>query len=100
MGRRRTGGLALLIVLILAGSLVGGDAMAGPRSVQANQSESQSVRISRDEAAAIARSRTGGRVLSVDLRRTGRPRYRVKVLVSGERVRTLSVDARTGSVID
>jgi uncharacterized membrane protein YkoI len=52
--------------------------------------------ISRDRAAEIARSRTGGRVLRVDLHDGGRPWYRVRVLIDGERVRTVAVDARSG----
>jgi len=52
-------------------------------------------RISPDRAAAIARNAVGGRVLRVEL--SGN-RYRVKLLVDGERVRTVQVDARTGQL--
>lgn len=52
--------------------------------------------ISRDRAADIARSRTGGRVLRVDLRNGDRPWYRVRVLIDGEHVRSVAVDARSG----
>ncbi len=52
--------------------------------------------ISRDRAADIARTRTGGRVLRVDLRNGDRPWYRVRVLIDGEHVRTVAVDARSG----
>lgn len=52
--------------------------------------------ISRDRAADIARSRTGGRVLRVDLRNGDRPWYRVRVLIDGEHVRTVAIDARSG----
>jgi hypothetical protein len=48
------------------------------------------------EAAAIAGSATGGRVLDVQLVGGDRPRYRVRVLLGGERVRTVTVDAVTG----
>lgn len=51
--------------------------------------------ISRDEAAAIARSKTGGRVLNVK-RRGGS--YRVRILLDGKRVRTVGVNARSGAV--
>jgi uncharacterized membrane protein YkoI len=52
------------------------------------------IRIDRDEAAAIARrSVGGGRVLKVQLRGQ---RYYVKLLLAGERVRTVRVDATTG----
>lgn len=53
------------------------------------------VRISPDRAAAIARNAVGGRVLKVEL---SGGRYRVKLLVGGERVRTVEVDARTGQL--
>lgn len=53
--------------------------------------------IGRDEAAAIARSATDGRVLSVDpQQRRGRLIYRVKVLLKGGRVRVVIIDGQTG----
>jgi uncharacterized membrane protein YkoI len=58
--------------------------------------EKGEVSISRERAAAIAREATGGRVLSVDLQ--GGRSWRVKVLLNGERVRTVTIDARTGAV--
>lgn len=54
--------------------------------------------ISADRAAEIVRSATGGRVLAVERRRNGRPWFRVKVLVDGERVRYVAVDAVTGRI--
>jgi uncharacterized membrane protein YkoI len=51
--------------------------------------------ISRDQAAAIARDATAGRVLKVELKGNT---YHVKVLLAGERVRTVRIDARTGQV--
>jgi len=54
--------------------------------------------ISPDRAAEIARGATGGRVLSVERRGEERPWYRVKVLVDGERVRYVAVDAVTGRI--
>ena len=53
------------------------------------------VRISPDRAASIARNAVGGRVLRVEL---SGGRYRVKLLVEGERVRTVQVDAPTGQL--
>ena len=53
--------------------------------------------ISQDEAAAQARSRTGGRVL--DIRATdkdGRPVYLVKLLLSDGHVRVVTIDAASG----
>ncbi len=54
------------------------------------------IAISPGQAASIAADRTGGRVLDVKLQGGTRPRYRVRVLVGGERVRTVTVDAVTG----
>ena len=51
--------------------------------------------ISADRAAAIAASATGGRVLKVE--RQGSV-YKVRVLLDGQRVRNVSVDARTGAL--
>jgi len=65
---------------------------------QAPANQSQVKLISADQAAAIARRSTGGRVLSVNLRRGKRPVYRVKVLVNSERVRTVTIDARNGNL--
>jgi uncharacterized membrane protein YkoI len=53
--------------------------------------------VSRDEAAAIARRQTDGRVLSVDRVDGGRRgAWRVKVLTSRGEVRVIFVDAATG----
>lgn len=53
-----------------------------------------------DEAAAIVRSRTGGKVLSVrTAQRGGSVVYRVKVLKGGY-VRIYQVDARSGSILE
>jgi uncharacterized membrane protein YkoI len=99
MRKARVGVLALTVA-ILAGSVLPGAVRAAPPFSQPLIAEPASAMISRDEAAAIARARTGGRVLSVDLQDSGRPWYRVKVLIAGERVRTVGVDARTGKVRD
>ena len=53
--------------------------------------------IGQDAAAAKVRQATGGRVLSV---RKGKGVYRVKVLLTGGRVRTVSVDSRTGQLLN
>lgn len=56
--------------------------------------------VSADEAAALVRSATGGRILDVRLDEDARPPvYRVKVLLEGGRVRTYRVDARTGRIV-
>lgn len=68
------------------------------RVAQAPADQSQARLISADRAAAIARQSTGGRVLSVNLTRGNRPVYRVKVLLNSKRVRTVVIDARSGSI--
>ncbi len=65
------------------------------RGQKEQERQEQGAAISRDQAAAIASSATGGQVLSVDLRGST---YRVKVLLDGKRVRTVGVDARSGAV--
>lgn len=85
-------------IFLVLGMLVSGTPAAAPARLA--QADSVAVQISSDRAAAIAAARTGGRVLDVRLQGGSRPVYRVKVLVSGERVRTVRVDARTGSVLD
>ena len=65
---------------------------------QTGPDRSQAQLISADRAAAIARSATGGRVLSVNLSRGARPVYRVKIIMDSRRVRTVTVDARTGNL--
>jgi len=60
-----------------------------------NSAQQNESRISRNEAADIASRATGGRVLKVT--RKGNY-YEVRVLVDGERVRTVRVDARSGQV--
>ncbi|MDP6435951.1 MAG: hypothetical protein QF790_07795 [Gammaproteobacteria bacterium] len=89
--------LASLIV-VLAVSLASMPMYAGSGASRGNNADRFIARpeyISRDKAASIAKNATGGRVLSVE--RKGR-QYRVKVLLKGERVRTLRIDARTGKL--
>jgi len=64
----------------------------------ASRTDSGDVRISRHQAATIARGSAGGRVLSIGLQGGSRPVYRVKVLTRSGRVRTVTVDGRTGAV--
>jgi uncharacterized membrane protein YkoI len=89
----------VLLVFLLAIAFTGHvDAERAGRSDRgANAKEQQSL-ISQDRAAALARSATGGRVLNIRLEGGGRPKYRVKVLLDGKRVRNVSVDARNGSI--
>lgn len=71
-------------------------AQARPPGNSGRQEQSDEVSISPGQAADIAAARTGGRVLDVRLQGGKRPRYRVRVLLGGERVRTVTVDALTG----
>jgi uncharacterized membrane protein YkoI len=96
-------GVAALISLTLAVSLGSVSLHAdsrqphsgGIRYAQAKDRDSGTEIISRDRAADIARKATGGRVLSVELKGGT---YRVKMLLGGERVRTVRIDARTGKL--
>lgn len=97
-----------LITLILLGclwlSLVPGGpltAEAGPgkKARKGPQTSEQGAVISRDRAAAIARAATGGRVLDIRLKSGKRPKYSVKMLLDGKRVRKVGVDARTGAIL-
>jgi uncharacterized membrane protein YkoI len=97
-------GVAALIALILAASLASAPLPADPRQprpdgiryAQGKDRDSGVEIISRDRAAEIARNANGGRVLSVELK--GGRTYRVKILLDGERVRTVRIDARTGQL--
>lgn len=53
--------------------------------------------ISRGQAAEIAQQRLGGRVLNVKRTRDGQG-WQVKLLMDGERVRDVVIDARTGQI--
>lgn len=92
-------GAAIVAAILLAGLPLVPAAAADPLPPLA-RSEHREGLISPDRAAAAARQATGGRVLRVDLHGGGRPWYRVKVLVDGERVRSVRVDARSGRVLD
>lgn len=88
----------MMLVLLLLSALPVAPAHAADRDpVRLAQAEEADL-ISADRAAEIARSATGGRVLAVERRRDGRPWFRVKVLVDGERVRYVAVDAVSGRI--
>ncbi len=56
--------------------------------------------VSADEAAALVRAQSGGRILGLRLEsRAQPPVYRVKVLLDGGRVRVYRVDASTGKIL-
>ena len=84
---------AIIVAFSLAAAPVYGDSHKRvPQHVRLAQAE-----ISADRAAAIARDATGGRVLKVQ--RKGKV-YQVRVLLDGERVRNVKVDARSGRVLN
>ena len=78
-----------LIAMVAAASLAAAPVQAG----QHNRGSNFAAEISPDGAAAIARGATGGRVLKVERRGSV---YVVRVLLDGEQVRNVTVDARTG----
>jgi uncharacterized membrane protein YkoI len=89
--------------LILAGVLclnvVTSTTYAGElRLAQNNSGATQAKLIPAQQAANLARKNTGGRVLGVKLKTGKRPFYEVRVLLNSERVKTVNVDAISGSI--
>ena len=78
-------------------SLTAAPVYGGGHKHRSHRTQLAQSEISSDQAAAIARRATGGRVLKV--KRKGGV-YQVRVLLDGERVRNVSVDARTGRVLN
>jgi len=92
--RFNTGLFALTLVVSLASTAV--HAQSG--LIHLNKPRffiAQSELISREKAASIAKQNTGGRVLEVKLKGNN---YHVKMLLNGERIRTVRIDARTGQL--
>lgn len=95
----RCGMRAIMLALVLLTALPPTPATAdGFGNIRLAETQSEAGDISADQAAEIVRSATGGRVLAVERRRNGRTWYRVKVLIDGQRVRYLAVDAGTGEI--
>lgn len=89
---RRHAVVPLLAALAALAAPCGTEAAGPQRLVQAAD-------IGADQAAAIARGTTGGRVLGVRrLDRDGRAVYEVKVLLDSGLVRTVRVDGSSGGV--
>jgi uncharacterized membrane protein YkoI len=87
---------ARALAMVVAAVCLGGNAWAAPRQTERLQvAQLQAASISSDQAAAIARSATGGRVLDVAL---ANGLYMVRVLLSDGRVRTVRIDALTGAI--
>jgi uncharacterized membrane protein YkoI len=86
--------LALLLVLPLLGA---GGAPAQAQGAPPAPGEARS--LSLDEAAAVVRDRVGGRVVRAETRDDGgRRTYVFRVVSDDGRVRTVSVDAATGTL--
>lgn len=96
---------ALLALLVLPGPVLPTE---GPSwhtrsdvfgTARSRRGRDGAARISAEEAAAIVRARTGGRVLSVKrMRSFGSDVYRVKVLIGRGEVRIYFVNAATGEM--
>lgn len=87
---------ALINAIIVAALLAAGAAASAEESSGAVPAPAPE-RVGSNEAAAIARSQSGGRVL--DVRRAtedGRPCYLVRLLLADGRVRIVVVDAESG----
>ena len=96
--------MRLLIVTFLALSSVAVPSMTVEAAqftlTAVSQEKRQQKVISKRQAISAAKRQVNGKVLSATLIRSKGPAvYRVKMLVSEKRVRTVFVDGRTGSVI-
>lgn len=93
-----------LLLLLIAVSLLSPSLQAGAFSPGVQPRREQPIRlsqarVSQDQAAAMARTATGGRILAVTTKgRDGQWVHYVKVLLANGRVRVVRVDANTGQV--
>lgn len=93
-------GVLFLCLLYLSTAQIGDvEAARGNKAARGADAKGEQSLISRDRAAAIARSANSGRVLNIRLKRGKRPQYRVKMLLDGKRVRNVGVDARSGAIL-
>lgn len=92
--------LALLLASLLLAMPAGAEKpeSAGKgRPAAENAADARAASISKDEAVAMVRARTGGKVLRAErVGDKGRSMYRVRVLTADGRVREYRVDATTG----
>lgn len=94
--------LALVLALALTSSPA--DARANASSsyqlAQNAQGKEAQAQIKPARAAAIAKKRYGGKVMSIDSRKhDGRVIYRIKLLQEDGRLRNVRVDGRTGKIL-
>lgn len=95
---KRAGAALVLAALCATGLAAAADAAGMGRNLLLAQSVGSGV--SADEAAAMVRSASGGRILGVRrVNRGGGPAYEVKVLLDGGRVRIYVVDAQSGQIL-
>lgn len=87
----------IIIVLLLASSSY----LASQSAAKSTQQQKYATKmISKSSAISIARSQVRGKVLSARLINSRGPAvYRVKMLISDRRVRTVFVDGKSGKVI-
>jgi len=87
-------GLVGVLLLSAVTGAVAADPRPGPTIVPQSRAFAPPLGISIDQATAIARQQTGGRVLSAAPQTQGtRTAYRIRLLVDGQRVVTVVVDA-------
>lgn len=89
-------GLALASLLLSARFVQASPGKPAP-SLSVRFAQADQGNISRGQAAEIAQQRLGGRVLNVKRTRDGQG-WQVKLLMDGERVRDVVIDARTGQI--
>jgi hypothetical protein len=92
-----------LVVAVLVGVLVALPALAASRATADGplRLAQATLSVSADQAAALVREASGGRILDVRLENRSRgPVYRVKVLLEGGRVRVYRVDAGSGRILE
>ena len=95
-----------LVLMLLASLLVAVPAGAAKpksggndRAAADNAPATRPAAISKDEAVAMVRARTGGKVLRAErVGEQGRAAYRIRVLTADGRVREYRVDATTGAM--
>ena len=93
--------LMLLASLLVAAPVGAAKQKAGGKGGVAAEDApaAQPEAISKDEAVAMVRARTGGKVLRAERRSDqGRAAYRIRVLTPDGRVREYRVDATTGAM--
>ena len=96
-GRLITGGLILLLAILLATGPVLASPSYYPRLLIAKNNHANNGGMSLDEAIAKARRHNEGKVLSAEtIRDNGRTVHRIKILTKDGRVKRTRIDARTG----